>query len=128
MFSHIMLGTNDIARSKKFYDATFAELGIKEGVIDEKGRCFYITDTGIFSLTKPINGEAATAGNGSTIGFNVTSAEQGDKWHAAGIANGGTSCENPPGIRKNNGFDLYLAYLRDPDGNKICALKRTMHK
>ncbi|MFA3790202.1 VOC family protein [Aliiglaciecola sp. SL4] len=124
MFSHIMLGANSIEESKAFYDATFAELGCKPGVIDPKGRCFYITDTGIFAITKPINGEPASHGNGSTIGFSVDSPEQGDAWHAAGLANGGTDCEDPPGIRKSPAGDMYLAYLKDPAGNKLCALKR----
>ncbi|GAB2695222.1 VOC family protein [Aliiglaciecola sp. 3_MG-2023] len=124
MFSHIMLGANSIEESKAFYDATFAALGVKPGVLDPKGRCFYITDTGIFAITKPINGEPASHGNGSTIGFSVESTEQGDAWHAAGLANGGTDCEDPPGIRQSPSGDMYLAYLKDPAGNKLCALKR----
>ncbi|GAC14717.1 VOC family protein [Aliiglaciecola lipolytica] len=124
MFSHIMLGANDIEKSKAFYDATFAELGYKPGVIDPKGRCFYYTDNGVFAITKPINGEPACHGNGSTIGFTVTDPEQGNAWHAAGLANGGTDCEDPPGVRETPSGKLYLAYLRDPSGNKICALKR----
>lgn len=124
MFSHIMLGANDIQESKAFYDSILGVLGYKPGVIDEKGRCFYFTDTGIFALTKPIDGEPASCGNGSTIGFSVQSPEQGDQWHAAGIANGGVACEDPPGVREGGGMKLYLAYLRDPSGNKICALQR----
>ena len=124
MFSHVMLGTDDIQKSKAFYDAIFDVLGYKPGVIDEKGRCFYFTDTGIFALSKPINGQPATCGNGSTIGFSVTGPEQGDEWHAAGLANGGTACEDAPGVREGGGMKLYLAYLRDPSGNKICALHR----
>ncbi|WP_066960245.1 VOC family protein [Microbulbifer sp. Q7] len=124
MFSHIMLGANDIQESKAFYDAILGALGYKPGVIDEKGRCFYFTDTGVFALSKPINGEPASGGNGSTIGFAVKSPEQADQWHAAGLANGGTACEDPPGVREGGGMKLYLAYLRDPAGNKICALKR----
>ncbi|WP_078084019.1 VOC family protein [Microbulbifer mangrovi] len=124
MFSHIMLGANDIQESKTFYDAILGELGYKPGVIDEKGRCFYFTDSGIFALTKPIDGEPASCGNGSTIGFTVQSEEQGNAWHAAGVANGGVACEDPPGVREGGGMKLYLAYLRDPSGNKICALRR----
>ena len=125
MFSHVMLGANDIEVSKKFYDAILGELGYKPGVVDGQGRCFYFYEASIFGLSVPINGEPATHGNGSTIGFNVANLEQGDTWHAAGLANGGTSCEDPPGVRTFAGTgDIYLAYLRDPSGNKICALKR----
>jgi len=122
MFSHIMLGANDIDESKKFYDAVLGTLGYKPGVVDEKGRCFYYEKTGIFSLSKPIDGNPATAANGSTIGFAVTGPEQADAWHKAGLENGGTAIEDPPGIRGNDTTQMYLAYLRDPSGNKICAL------
>lgn len=124
MFSHIMVGANDIQASKAFYDATLAELGHDSGVIDAKGRCFYVTDSGIFSITKPINGEAATHGNGSTIGFAASSPEQADAWHAAGLKHGGVSCEGAPGAREVASGKLYLAYLRDPAGNKLCVLHR----
>jgi catechol 2,3-dioxygenase-like lactoylglutathione lyase family enzyme len=121
MFSHIMLGANSIEESKKFYDAILGELGYKAGVIDPKGRCFYFNGDSVLGLSVPIDGEPACHGNGSTIGFNVTSTEQGDAWHAAGVANGGTTCEDAPGVRDSG---MYLAYLRDPAGNKICALLR----
>lgn len=124
MFSHIMLGANDVAKSKAFYDATLGALGVGAGHIDDKGRCFYRTKTGIFAISKPINGESACNGNGSTIGFAADSPEAADAWHAAGLANGGTACEDPPGVREGGGMKLYLAYLRDPSGNKICALHR----
>ncbi|REL26552.1 VOC family protein [Thalassotalea euphylliae] len=124
MFSHIMIGANDIQESKKFYDAVLGAMGHKEGVIDPLGRCFYYTDKGIFALSKPIDGEPACHGNGSTVGFFAKSPEVADAWHAAGIANGGTTCEEPPGVREGFDVKLYLAYLRDPAGNKICALHR----
>lgn len=124
MFSHIMLGATDLAASKKFYDATLGALGIGPGHQDDKGRVFYMTETGIFAISTPINGDPACGANGGTIGFNVASPEQGDAWHAAGVANGGTTCEDPPGIREGDMGKMYLAYLRDPSGNKICALKR----
>jgi catechol 2,3-dioxygenase-like lactoylglutathione lyase family enzyme len=124
MFSHIMLGANDVATSKIFYDATLSVLGVSAGGMDPKGRCFYHTKTGVFSLSKPIDGEPACHGNGSTIGFSADSPEAADAWHAAGLANGGTACEDPPGVREGAGMKLYLAYLRDPSGNKICALHR----
>lgn len=122
MFSHIMIGANDIEESKKFYDATFDVFGYESGKIDPKGRCFYATSTGVFALTKPINGEQASHGNGYTTGFAATSPEQVDQWHAAGLAHGGRTCEDPPGVRPSPNGDLYLAYLLDPAGNKVCAL------
>ena len=124
MFSHIMLGANDIDASKTFYDAILGAIGYKAGVKDDKGRVFYFTDTGVFALSVPIDGNPACHGNGSTIGFVVENPAAADAWHAAGIANGGTTCEDPPGVREGNGGQLYLAYLRDPAGNKVCALHR----
>ena len=124
MYSHIMVGANDIEASKTFYDAVLGALGNEPGVFDDKGRVFYFTDNGIFAITKPIDGQPATPGNGSTIGFGVRDPETADAWHAAGLANGGTTCEDPPGVREGAIGQLYLAYLRDPSGNKICALHR----
>lgn len=127
MFSHVMLGVNDLEASRKFYDALLGTLGIKPGVHNHNGlvgRYFYRTATGSFGITTPINGEPATHGNGSTIGFNMASPEQADAFHAAGVSNGGTTCEDPPGWREGSVGKLYLAYLRDPDGNKLCALHR----
>lgn len=124
MFSHIMIGANDVDASKVFYDAILGELGHKPGVIDEKGRCFYMTDKGVLALTKPINGNDASHGNGSTVGFAAASPEQVEAWHAAGVKNGGASCENVPGVREVGLGKLYLAYLKDPSGNKVCALYR----
>jgi catechol 2,3-dioxygenase-like lactoylglutathione lyase family enzyme len=124
MFSHIMVGANDVAASKRFYDAILGALGYEPGTMDDRGRCFYFTATGVFAITPPINGEPATHGNGSTIGFAASSPEQADAWHAAGVANGGTSCEDAPGVREGAIGKLYLAYLRDPSGNKVCALHR----
>ena len=124
MFSHVMLGANNVEESKQFYDAVLGALGIEPGVMDPNGRCFYRTSTGVFAVTPPIDGEAATHGNGCTIGFAVKNSAEADAWHAAGIANGGTTCEDPPGVRDGGAAKLYLAYLRDPSGNKICALQR----
>lgn len=123
MFSHVMVGTSDIEKSRQFYDAVLGTLGIGPGVANAN-RYFYRSPTGTFGITTPINGESACHGNGSTIGFNVTSPEQADAFHAAGVANGGSTCEDPPGLRGTPGAQMYLAYLRDPDGNKICALHR----
>ncbi|MEH6518767.1 MAG: VOC family protein [Halioglobus sp.] len=124
MFSHVMVGANNIEESKKFYDAVLATMGHEPGVIDDKERCFWFTDKGIFSISKPIDGEPASVGNGSTVGFAASNSDVADAWHAAGIANGGTTCEDAPGVREGAAGKLYLAYLRDPSGNKICALHR----
>ena len=124
MFSHMMVGSNDIARSKKFYDALFAAIGAKPGNIDAKGRLVYFHNGAAFLVTQPIDGNPATYANGGTIGFAASSPEQADAWHAAGVAAGGTSIEEPPGVRAGNVGKMYLAYLRDPDGNKLCALHR----
>ena len=123
MFSHIMVGANDIAASKKCYDVLGA-LGIPAGMTDDKGRVFYLSPSGIFAITKPIDGAPATAANGGTVGFAAPSPAPANAWHAAGVANGGTTCEDPPGVRDGGLGKMYLAYLRDPSGNKICALHR----
>lgn len=123
MFSHIMVGVNDLEASKKFYDAVLGTLGVAPGAAN-KNRYFYRSKTGTFAISTAINGEPACHGNGSTIGFKAESSEQADAWHAAGIANGGTTCEEPPGFRDGAVGKLYLAYLRDPDGNKLCVLHR----
>ena len=124
MFSHIMLGANDVEASKAFYDAVLGSMGAKPGITDDKGRVIYMHNGGLFMLSKPIDGEPATHANGGTIGFAATGPEQVDAWHAAGVANGGTSIEDAPGVREGGFGKLYLAYLRDPSGNKICALHR----
>ena len=123
MFSHIMVGTNDLDKAKTFYDGLLGSLGVPPARVDGH-RIFYMTPTGIFSVTAPINGEPATVANGATIGFACSSPTQADAWHAAGLAHGGTACEDPPGVREGAAGKLYLAYLRDPDGNKLCGLHR----
>jgi len=97
MFSHVMVGANDIDASRKFYDAVLGAIGYAAGVTDEKGRIFYLSPTGVFAVTKPINGASATAANGGTIGFAVKDPASVDAWHAAGVANGGTSIEDSSG-------------------------------
>ena len=127
MFSHVMIGTNDIRRSKAFYDAVLGTLGVHPGHEDkqpDKHRVFWRTKTGVFGVSVPIDGQPASCANGATIGFACETPEQVHAWHAAGLANGGVAIEDPPGLRPGpSGF--YLAYLRDPDGNKICAMHRT---
>jgi catechol 2,3-dioxygenase-like lactoylglutathione lyase family enzyme len=124
MFSHIMVGSNDIARSQKFYDAVFGAMGGKPAAVDPKGRLIYPHNGGLFMVSKPIDGKAATHANGGTIGFKMANPEQADAWHKAGVANGGTSIEDPPGVRQGGSGPMYLAYLRDPDGNKLCGFAR----
>jgi len=122
MFSHVILGANDLAASKKFYDAVLGVIGLSEGQAVPKGRIFYRTKTGVFGITKPIDGNTATCANGGTIGFGCTSPELVKAFHDAGVANGGKSIEDPPGWREGAAGKFYIAYLRDPCGNKICAL------
>ena len=124
MYSHNMVGSNDVDRSKKFYDAVFSAMGGRAGMKDDKGRLIYMYNDGLFMVTPPIDGQPATAGNGCTVGFTMATPEQADAWHAAGVANGGTAIEDAPGVREGSFGKIYLAYLRDPDGNKLCALKR----
>jgi catechol 2,3-dioxygenase-like lactoylglutathione lyase family enzyme len=115
-----MVASNDIERSKKFYDAVFQAVGGKPGEQDAKGRLRYAHNGGVLMVSKPIDGKPATHSNGGTIGLLMASPEQAAAWHKAGVANGGTSIEDPPGLRGQT----YLAYIRDPDGNKLCALCR----
>jgi catechol 2,3-dioxygenase-like lactoylglutathione lyase family enzyme len=116
MFTHIMIGSNDLERSRQFYDATFVALGGQPGDMDARGRLIYVHNGGRLMITTPIDGNPATAANGGTIGILAARAEDVRAWHAAGTANGGTSIETPPSKRPNGQF---VAYLRDPDGNKL---------
>lgn len=118
MFTHVMIGSNDLERARAFYDATFAALGGAPGVTDARGRLIYAHDGGRLMITKPIDGQPATAANGGTIGIAAGSRDQVLAWHAAGVAHGGTAIESPPCERPNGAF---VAYLRDPDGNKLTA-------
>lgn len=128
MFSHMMIGSNDIERSKRFYDAVLGVVGVGEPMrnLNKSGqvRLFYRHNGNTFSVTQPINGEPATVANGTTLGFACDSPEQVKAFHDVAIANGGTSVEEPPGIREGSVGKMYLAYVRDPDGHKLCALHR----
>lgn len=123
MFTHVMIGSNDLERARSFYDATFAALGGKPGEMDAKGRLIYAHEGGRLMITTPIDGKSATAANGGTIGIAAASPEHVLAWHAAGTAHGGTAIESPPAERPNGAF---VAYFRDPDGNKLTA--RTLPK
>jgi catechol 2,3-dioxygenase-like lactoylglutathione lyase family enzyme len=129
MFNHIMVGSNNIERSRAFYDAVLGKLGftgepLRNVAPSGHTRLFYIHNGGTFCVSEPINGEPATAANGGTIGFKCDSPEQVKAFHDAGVANGGTSCEDPPGLREGALGALHLSYVRDPDGNKLCAIHR----
>lgn len=128
MFNHIMVGSNDIERSKRFYDAVLAVLGVPEPVrnVNATGhtRLFYRHDGNTFGVVEPINDEPATFANGATIGFKCSSPEQVKAFHDVAVAHGGTSIEEPPGLREGSLGAMYLSYVRDPDGNKLCALHR----
>jgi catechol 2,3-dioxygenase-like lactoylglutathione lyase family enzyme len=128
MFSHVMVGTNDIERSKRFYDAVLGVLGAGEPIRNQAKtghvRLFYRHDGQTFCVSEPINGQPASFANGGTIGFKCESAEQVRQFHATAVAHGGSSIEDAPGLREGSLGAMYLAYVRDPDGNKLCALHR----
>ncbi len=128
MFNHIMIGSNDIERSKRFYDAVLGTLGAGEAVRNQAStghvRLFYRHNGNTFCVTEPINGEQATFANGGTFGFKCESPEQVQQFHDAAIAHGGTSIEDPPGLRDSGLGAMHLAYVRDPDGHKLCAIYR----
>ncbi|KQO49440.1 glyoxalase [Methylobacterium sp. Leaf86] len=116
MFTHVMIGSNDLDRAQSFYDATFVALGGKPGAMDPRGRLIYAHEGGRLMITKPIDGKLATVANGGTIGIAASSREHVLAWHQAGTKHGGAAIESPPAERSNGSFG---AYLRDPDGNKL---------
>lgn len=128
MLNHVMIGSNDIERSKRFYDAVLATLGAGEPVRSQAAtghsRLFYRHNGSTFGVAEPINGETATFANGGTIGFKCNSPEQVREFHNVALAHGGTSIEDPPGLRDGSLGPMHLAYVRDPDGNKLCAIYR----
>ncbi len=124
MFSHVMVGADDVEASKRFYDAVLGALDVSPGFTDPKGRVFWRTDRGAFAISPPIDGQPASCANGGTIGFAARDADAVRAAHDAGVAAGGTSVEDPPGLRESGFGPLQLAYLRDPAGNKICIMHR----
>jgi catechol 2,3-dioxygenase-like lactoylglutathione lyase family enzyme len=130
MFSHIMIGSNNIVRSQKFYNAVLAVLGVGEPALNQTAsghnRLFYRHNGGSFGITQPINGEPATFANGGTIGFKCDSPEQVKQFHDVAVAHGGTSIEGAPGLREGKMGAMHLSYVRDPDGNKLCAVYRVV--
>jgi catechol 2,3-dioxygenase-like lactoylglutathione lyase family enzyme len=128
MLNHVMVGSNNIDRSQAFYDAVLGVLGASPAVRNtNKGgqtRLFYRHDGSTFGITEPINGEPATVANGATIGFKCRTPEQLHQFHATALAHGGTAIEEPPGPRGTDPGAMHLAYVRDPDGHKLCAIYR----
>ena len=128
MFNHIMVGSNDLARSEAFYNAVLGVLGAGPPLRNQSPsghmRLFNRHEGNTFCVAEPIDGEPATCANGATIGFKCSSPEQAKHFHDVAVAAGGTSIEDPPGLRTSTLGSLYLAYVRDPDGNKLCALYR----
>ena len=125
MFTHVTVGANDIEASRQFYDAALGALGIDAASgPDAKGRYWWRTDRGAFAVGAPIDGDPACHANGGTIGFHAKTPDLVKAFHDAGVEAGGTSIEDPPGERNGPFGKLILAYLRDPSGNKICAMHR----
>jgi catechol 2,3-dioxygenase-like lactoylglutathione lyase family enzyme len=128
MFSHVMVGSNDIERSKRFYDAVLGVLGAGEALRNQNStgqtRLFYRHDGSTFCVSEPIDGASSCVANGGTIGFKCSTPELVQKFHDTAITYGGSSIEDPPGLREGKLGPMYLAYVRDPDGNKPCALHR----
>ncbi len=119
MLNHVFLGTNDVEKSRQFYNATMGAIGVNP-VNELPHATIYANEGGAVAVGKPANGEAANPSNGATLGLKARSYDEVNAWHAAGLANGGTD-EGAPGIRENSPGQMYGAYLRDPDGNKICV-------
>ncbi len=118
IFTHVVLGTNDLERSRKFYDATLGTVGVKR-VMNMENASLWGTEGPEFMVTKPANGQPATHANGGTVSFAAPDRAAVHKFHETALANGGT-CEGPPGPRSFPPT-AYAAYVRDPDGNKLCT-------
>ena len=128
MLNHVMLGSNDIEKTKKFYNSVLSVLGAGDAMehVNETGqtRLFYIHDGSTFSVSEPVNGKPVSIANGSTIGFVCDSPEQVKEFHDIAVANGGISVEDPPGPRDGTMGLMHLCYFLDPDGHKICGIHR----
>jgi catechol 2,3-dioxygenase-like lactoylglutathione lyase family enzyme len=133
MLTYAYFGSNDLERATAFYDAVLAPLGMKRCITGDSqwdtisaGWGTYENDGAqelAFWVGKPFNQQPATVGNGSMIAFRARTWQEVDDFHAAALAHGGTS-DGAPGLRLNYNPDFYVAYVRDPDGNKIAAVCR----
>ena len=117
MIHHASLGSNDLERSRAFYDPVMRELGLRLIKHSDRIVAYGLTEV-LFSLERSSDGRAASAGNGAHIAFHAGHRSTVDACYAAGTASGG-KCEGPPGIREQYDPNYYAAFLRDPDGNKI---------
>lgn len=124
MFTHVSTGSDDTARSKAPCGALFAAIGGKPGGSDARRRLAYVHNGGCFMATAPSDGQATTHAIGGTIGFATASPAEADASHRAGVENGGAGIEDRPGVRPGASGPPDLANLRDPDGDKLCALHR----
>lgn len=121
MFNHITLGSNDLAVSQAFYDAIFEPLGVKKFGYVPDTMILYGTDAPKFMIMKPIDGKAASSANGGTTAFVAPTRAAVNAFHEAGCTTGGT-CEGRPGPREMGPPGNYVAYVRDPFGNKLVAV------
>ena len=126
MLNHVMIGSNDIDRSRSFYNAVLGVLGARPPMehINDTGqtRLFYIHDGSTFSVSEPIDGKPANTANGFTLGLRCSSPEQVKELHDVAIANGAKAVEDPPGPRESTMGIMHLCYFLDPDGHKICGI------
>jgi catechol 2,3-dioxygenase-like lactoylglutathione lyase family enzyme len=124
MIAYSTVGVNDMARSIAFYDAVFAPLGAVRETTSETWTGYRRAGDRVwFFLTRPFNRETATNGNGAMLAFLADNRASVDAFHAAALSHGGV-CDGAPGVRKGMDPIFYAAYVRDPDGAKLCAFVR----
>lgn len=121
MYNHVFVGTNDLEKARAFYDPVMGALGYANAASAAAPLLSYRCGEQGFAVRAPRNGDEATSANGGTIGFRAKNTDEVDAFHRAGLANGGTD-DGAPGVRSDSFGQPYIAYLRDPDGNKICAM------